>query len=161
MDFDRLLGLDLVRRIVCRKRHLRWIELVRTRDAFRRESSETDRRSGLCPGEGRDSEKDARADAIRDEIRSMGYEVRDTLTGTLVLPAPAWANDEGTIASSDDVESFAGRAGEVEFTVSIVARQGWRNSSAVWLRCVTGRAVFARRSSWSTTGSRGLWSASR
>jgi cysteinyl-tRNA synthetase len=132
MDFDRLLGFDLVRSDRVPQAPAAVEELVRTRHALRRESSETDRRSGLCPGEGRDSEKDARADAIRDAIRSMGYEVRDTLTGTRVLPAPAWANDEGTISSSDEVESFAGRVDEVEFTISIVAREGWQELE----RCV-------------------------
>jgi cysteinyl-tRNA synthetase len=124
MDFDRLLGLDLVSREHVPEMPGAVVDLVKVRDALRRQSLETDRRSGLCPGEGRDGGQDARADAIRDEVRAMGYEVRDTPAGTQLLPAPAWAKDEGTISSSRDVDSLLQEPPEFDFTISIVARQG-------------------------------------
>jgi cysteinyl-tRNA synthetase len=106
MDFDRLLGLDLLATPAVEPPAGEVEELVRERQALRREGSYEE------------------ADAIRERIRGMGYEVRDMGETTKVVREPQWAKAAPTISSSHDVESLLGRADEVEFTVSIVAREG-------------------------------------
>ena len=106
MDFDRLLGLDLVK--VDRPPDLPTeVEAtLRERQALRRSNSYQ------------------RADEIRSRIIARDYEVRDTAAGTEAWPVPAWAREEASIASSRDVASLLEGPDEVEFTISIVARQG-------------------------------------
>jgi cysteinyl-tRNA synthetase len=106
MDFDRLLGLDLLSAPATEEPSRELADLLRERQALRQKGSYDE------------------ADAIRDRIRAMDCEVRDLGDTTKLLPKPQWAKAGATISSSDDVESLVGRADEVEFTVSIVAREG-------------------------------------
>src|SRR3972149_114417 len=106
MDFDRLLGLDLLAKPAIEAPGREVEELLREREALRRERSYEE------------------ADSIRERVREMGYEVRDMGETTKALPAPRWAKAASIISSSDGVASLLGRADEVEFTISIAARQG-------------------------------------
>ncbi|MEX0801253.1 MAG: cysteine--tRNA ligase [Dehalococcoidia bacterium] len=106
MDFDRLLGLDLVQSSAELKQPSRIAELVRKRDETRR------------------AEDYARADDMRERVLAAGYEVRDTVTGTKVLPLPRWAREQAPISASGDVESLLEAPPELDFTVGVVARDG-------------------------------------
>ena len=66
----------------------------------------------------------ARADVMRGRLQEMGYELRDTLAGTQAWPLPVWMQEEPNISSSADVDSLLGQPEDLDFTVSIVARQG-------------------------------------
>ncbi len=106
MDFDRLLGLDLLASpaVVSVPREAE--DLSRERQSLRLNKSYID------------------ADAIREKLRGMGYEVRDSRSGTTVLPVPAWTSGDAAISSSGDVDSLLGQPESVEFTVSVVAQHG-------------------------------------
>jgi cysteinyl-tRNA synthetase len=106
MDFDRLLGLDLLApaAAVIPSREIE--NLVRGRHTLRLGKSYEE------------------ADDIRERIRSMGYEVRDGRDGTVVLPFPGWARTANTISSSGEIESLLDAPDVFDFTISIVARQG-------------------------------------
>jgi GT2 family glycosyltransferase len=106
MDFDRLLGLDLLAAPAVEAPPREVADLLRERQGLRQKGSYVE------------------ADAIRERIRAMDYEVRDLGGTTKLLPKPQWAKTAVTISSSDDVESMIESADEVEFTVSIVAREG-------------------------------------
>lgn len=121
MDFDRLLGLDLLAPPAAEAASHEVGELVRERHALRLNKSYVE------------------ADAIRERIQGMGYEVRDARGSTSVVPAPAWARAAPAISSSADVESLLGQPDAVEFTISIVARQG----CAELERCLTSARQWA------------------
>jgi cysteinyl-tRNA synthetase len=106
MDFDRLLGLDLLAPPAVEAPAPEVEGLLRERQSLRQERSYE------------------RADAIREEILERGYEVRDAGEGTMILRQPQWARHTATISSSQDVESLLGSVDETDFTISIVAREG-------------------------------------
>jgi cysteinyl-tRNA synthetase len=106
MDFDRLLGLDLVPPTPA-------VDLPAEIDAFLAQRREL-RAAGSF----------TEADALRERVSSAGYEVRDTRAATLVLAAPAWNRSDKVIAGSQDVDSRLDEPGELPLTVCIVARQG-------------------------------------
>jgi len=121
MDFDRLLGLDLLASPAVEAAPREVEDLVRERHALRLNKSY------------------AEADVIRERILAMGCEIRDAREVTNVVPAPAWARVAPAISSSGDVESLLGQPDEVEFTISIVARQG----CAELERCLTSARGWA------------------
>jgi cysteinyl-tRNA synthetase len=106
MDFDRLLGLDLLAPLAVEAPAREVESLAYERQELRREKSYE------------------RADALREEIRERGYEVRDKGEGTLILRQPQWVKRTATISSSQDVDSCLGKPDEVDFTISLVARDG-------------------------------------
>ena len=106
MDFDRLLGLELLKPEPRIEPATEVRQLLGERAAARS--------SGDYP----------RADELRSQILAMGYEVRDARPGTLALPVPGWAGEAATISSSRDVESLLEGPPEVEFTLSVTASQG-------------------------------------
>jgi cysteinyl-tRNA synthetase len=106
MDFDRLLGLDLVQAESP-------VDLPGEIEAFLRERREA-----------RESRDYARADELRSQVVSRGFEVRDSPTRSLGLRQPAWRNAEPVIAASEDVDSRLNEPEAKPFTVCIVARQG-------------------------------------
>ncbi|MEO8456671.1 MAG: cysteine--tRNA ligase [Chloroflexota bacterium] len=116
LDFDRLLGLDLGRQ-PARPESLgsEVAEIVRARSGLRK------------------SKQYAEADALRAQLIDAGYEVQDRGATTVVTPKSEWRRAEPQISSSDDVDSLLSREPALEFTVSIVARQG----CAELERCVT------------------------
>lgn len=105
VDFDRLLGLDLQRTAA----------LPDVSDELRAMLSE---RNGL-----RASHEYARADAIRADLRTAGYEVRDMPRASIALPTPPYEIDE-SVSSSKDVDSLLDEPERVDFTISVVAREG-------------------------------------
>ena len=107
MDFDRLLGLDLVAPPVKASVPSEVTVLAERRQELRRRKEYTE------------------ADSVRDEIRRMGFEVRDGHTGAALLPVPGWAADGGRISSSGEVSSLLDRPDEAAFTIGIVTRRGW------------------------------------
>src|SRR5712692_10229404 len=108
MDFDRLLGLDLVRPEPVLELPAEVENRLRTRAALRQQKQYE------------------QADAIRAQLRALAYEVRDAQSGTLAVLLPAWARDEYNISSSHDVDSLLDEPPQLDFTISIVARQGCR-----------------------------------
>jgi cysteinyl-tRNA synthetase len=106
MDFDRLLGLELVRvdRVEAPSKQV--AAMLKERAELRR------------------AKDYAHADSIRSELRDSGTEVRDTRTGPLVCPLPAWRTNSGELSSSSDVDSLLSDEPELDFTVSIAARRG-------------------------------------
>ena len=106
MDFDRLLGLDLVKVDRPPDPSGEVAALLSQRGTFRRRGSY------------------AEADALRSQVIAMGYEVLDTPTGTQAWPLPAWAREEASISSSRDVASLLEEPEAVDLTISVVARQG-------------------------------------
>ena len=120
MDFDRLLGLELLRAEPM-------AEALPLIDAVRRERHVA-----------RVAKDYARADHLRDEVRAMGYEVRDGRRSTVVLPVPLWHLKEANISSSHDVDSLLEGPAELDFTVSIAARQG----CAELERCISSVIAF-------------------
>ncbi|MFQ5471739.1 MAG: glycosyltransferase, partial [Dehalococcoidia bacterium] len=105
IDFDRLLGLDLLRADPVPEVSSEIRAILSDRAELRRKRSFVD------------------ADAARGAICDKGYEVRDTKRGSLALPRPQWASDE-SISSSGDVASFLEEPERVDVTVSVVARHG-------------------------------------
>ncbi|MEE8346504.1 MAG: cysteine--tRNA ligase [Dehalococcoidia bacterium] len=106
MDFDRLLGLDLVQPVRAPQLPVKVQELVRERGRLRRAQNYRD------------------ADEMREKIIGQDMEVRDTSAGTVVLPAPMWARGQETISTSGDVMSLLEGPADLDFTVGVVARQG-------------------------------------
>ncbi len=106
MDFDRLLGLDLLKTQPQPSLPAPIAALVKMRRGLRQQG------------------EFARADAIRDELLTDGYEVRDTRSGTEVCLRAPWLDRGPQISSSRDVESLLLRAADLDFTISIVASQG-------------------------------------
>jgi len=106
MDFDRLLGLDLLRASRAEALPPPIAASVRERHALRK------------------LKKWSAADALRARIWAEGYEVRDLAGATAVLPIPRWTLESPGISASEDVDSLLDEDAGVEFTVSIVARRG-------------------------------------
>ncbi|TMB69996.1 MAG: cysteine--tRNA ligase [Chloroflexi bacterium] len=122
MDFDRVLGFDLVAPMPSAPAIPTEVKsLARERDELRR-------RKGY-----------PEADAIRERIRGVGYEARDSKNGTALVRIPAWARMDEAISSSGDVNSFLNEPDTVEFTVGIVARRG----CAELERCITSARRWA------------------
>ena len=106
MDFDRLLGLDLAMPAPVPAIPNEIAARVRQRHEHRL------------------AKRWEPADSIRAEVLDAGFELRDSRSGTTVLPLPAWKHDEGNIASSTDVSSLLEEKPDLEFTVGVVARRG-------------------------------------
>jgi len=106
MDFDRVLGLDLVARSPSTSVPIDVEALSRERNELRRRKAYRE------------------ADAIRERIRGMGYEVRDAKSGGAVLAIPEWARADAAISSSADVDSHLSERDSVDFTIGVVARRG-------------------------------------
>jgi cysteinyl-tRNA synthetase len=114
-DFDRLLGLDLARPLARNKLLADVIDLIRQCHFARRAGDY------------------AKADALRSEIISQGYVVRQSASSTVAIPVPGWQTGESSISSSGDVDSLLQENPRLEYTVSIVARRGCEELE----RCVT------------------------
>jgi cysteinyl-tRNA synthetase len=106
MDFDRLLGLDLLTPKAPAGPPREVEALVAERHKLRHTRAYVE------------------ADSVRDRIRGMGYEVHDRREDTTVLPVPAWERAAATVSSSSDVRSLLSEPDTLEFTIGIVARQG-------------------------------------
>ncbi len=106
MDFDRLLGLELMPADA-------GYDLPGKIEAFLSERLEV-----------RAARDFAASDSLRDRVIAAGYEVRDANTSTLALPALTWKRSKGDIAGSDDVDSRLDEPEQIPFTVCIVARRG-------------------------------------
>jgi len=104
LDFDRVLGLGLDRPAEAPSLPAEVELLRRERDALR--------------AQGRWAE----ADRLRLRLGEMGYEVRDTRSGTAVVPRPRWLAQPGTISRSSDVPSIIQQPPTLEFSVSLLAR---------------------------------------
>ena len=126
MDFDRLLGFDLVQPRARPELPAAIEALVRERDLSRRAAAggAGGRRSRAKTRSAASTEAYARADEIRRQIIARGYEVRDTSSGTVVLPMPLWARPDETISASYEVGSLLDRPEEMDWTVSLTAREG-------------------------------------
>ena len=107
LDFDRLLGFDLGRQ-PARPEALpsEIAALVRERTALRA------------------AKQFEAADVVREQLIAAGYQVQDRADMTVAIAVPDWRRAEPAISSSDDVDSLLAREPALEFTVSIVARQG-------------------------------------
>jgi cysteinyl-tRNA synthetase len=107
MDFDRVLGFDLVARATTGPEVPGEIQtLVDERSELRRRKAYPE------------------ADAIRERLRTMGYEARDAKGKTALYPIPAWSGQDAAISSSGDVDSLLAEPDSVDFTVGLVARRG-------------------------------------
>jgi cysteinyl-tRNA synthetase len=106
MDFDRLIGLDLVAPPVKAVIPADVTILAEQRQELRRRKVYDE------------------ADAIRDRIRSMGFEVQDGHKGSALLPVHSWEAGGDKISSSADVPSLIHEPTTAEFTVGIVAHRG-------------------------------------
>jgi cysteinyl-tRNA synthetase len=115
MDFDRLLGLDLAAPQRDPEPQKEVQDIVRERHALRQ------------------ARRYEEADALRNHVLALGYEVRDGRGGTAAIAYPAWRRDEGSIASSQDVGSRLEQTSDLEFTVVVVAQRGCPELQ----RCVT------------------------
>jgi cysteinyl-tRNA synthetase len=116
MDFDRLLGLDLVQPVRPDPPDAAIEELLRERDGLRRAADY------------------AAADRIREQVVAQGFEVRDSHRGTFAVPLPVWARAAEAISTSGDVESLLEGAPDLDFTIGVVAREGCEELE----RCVSG-----------------------
>jgi cysteinyl-tRNA synthetase len=105
MDFDRLLGLDLMRVSQPQSLSKAVAKLLGERETMRKAGDYV------------------RADGVRAELRRTRIEVRDTAMGTRALAIPAWRDDD-SISSSRDVDSRLSEKPLLEYTVSITARSG-------------------------------------
>jgi cysteinyl-tRNA synthetase len=106
IDFDRLLGLDLVQPVHRPELPAGIEEMIRDRDRLRR------------------AQEFPPADEIREKVIAQNLEVRDTGSVTIVTPAPEWAQGHAVISTSRDVESLLDEPAELDFTVGVVAREG-------------------------------------
>ncbi len=122
MDFDRVLGFDLVARGPSAFAFPIEVE------ALARERTELRRRKAY-----------PEADAIRERIRGMRYEVRDAKGGTAIIAIPVWAEPDPAISSSGDVDSHLSEPDRVDFTIGIVARRGCEELE----RCLTSVSQWA------------------
>jgi len=105
MDFDRLLGLDLLKTEPVRDISSEIRTALSARDGLRKKKIYAD------------------ADAARTQVIECGFEVRDTRRGSQALPLPPWVLDD-SISSSNDVDSLLEEPERVDVTVSVVARNG-------------------------------------
>lgn len=105
VDFDRLLGLDLLRTEPLPEVSTEIRTLLAERQPLRK------------------AREYVQADAIRTRIEDRGYEVRDGGAGSLAIAIPPWATDE-TVSSSDDVDWLLEEPEQAAFTISVVAREG-------------------------------------
>jgi len=122
MDFDRVLGLELVAPRPSAS------AIPVDAEALAHERSESRRRKAY-----------PEADSIRERIRRMGYEVRDAKGKTALVPIPVWAKAEAAISSSGDVDSLLAEPNSVDFTIGIVARRGCEELE----RCLTSSLRWA------------------
>jgi cysteinyl-tRNA synthetase len=106
MDFDRLLGLDLIRQPAQPPVPADVAALLEERDALRKRRAFRE------------------ADSIRERVRGMGYELRDTRSGSKAVELSAWLAFAETISSSGDVSSRLRDPDEVEFTIGVEAHRG-------------------------------------
>jgi GT2 family glycosyltransferase len=125
LDFDRLLGLDLARPIQPAPIPVEVAVLLRERHGLRRQKLY------------------AQADEIRSRVLDRGFQVHDHRDSTTVLPIPIWQKEDHGISSSGDVDSLIDEHPLVDWTVSVVARQGCPELD----RCVSSirRALGNRR----------------
>ena len=105
MDFDRLLGLDLLKTEPVRDVSSEIRTALSTRDGLRKKKIYAD------------------ADVARAQVIESGFEVRDTRKGSQALPLPQWALDD-SISPSKDVDSLLEEPEQVDVTVSVVASNG-------------------------------------
>jgi GT2 family glycosyltransferase len=124
MDFDRVLGLDLMRPAVSSP--------IPADVSLLAQERETLRSRGAFP----------EADLVRQRVRAMGYELRDTKAGTRIVPVPKWLASPRAISSSGEVPSRLDEPDEVEFTIGVVARRGAHELS----RCVQAARRYATES---------------
>jgi len=106
MDFDRLLGLDLVQPVHPQELPGGIQEMVRERERLRQ------------------AHRYPPADEIRERVVARGFEVRDAPSGSVVLPLREWARAQEAISASGEVESLLEGPAELDFTVGVVAREG-------------------------------------
>jgi len=106
MDFDRLLGLDLVQPARPPQPNAAIEEPLRERDGLRRAADY------------------GAADRIREKVVAQSFEVRDSRRGTFAVPLPLWARSAEAISTSADVESLLEGSPDLDFTIGIVAREG-------------------------------------
>jgi cysteinyl-tRNA synthetase len=106
MDFDRLLGLDLMRADPEPEIPDGVDDIMLERHAYRQQKQYEE------------------ADVARGQLRALGYEVRDARARSEARLLPAWTKEETSISSSRDVGSLLQEPPEFDFTISIVARQG-------------------------------------
>lgn len=114
---DRVLGLDLER----------WPEVVRDLDEGHLKilaERETERKKGNY----------SKADILRDQLNSMGVEVRDLPAGTILVrrSRAEWKGATREISSSSEVPYLIEKPPVYDFTVSLVA---WNNGPDI-LRCI-------------------------
>ena len=107
-DFDRLLGLNLIQADSLPQPSEEAGHLAAERDVLR------------------DQERYRESDPLRARIRALGYEIQDGRVGSRLYPLPLWALEADRISSSQDVVSRLEKPAELDWTVSIVARQGCR-----------------------------------
>lgn len=105
VDFDRLLGLDLLRSEPLPAVSTEIRTLLAERQPLRA------------------AKEYVRADGIRTAIEDKGYEVRDGMSGSVAIATPPWATDE-SVSSSEDVDSLLEEPERAAFTISVVAREG-------------------------------------
>ncbi len=106
MDFDRLLGLDLVQTIHPQELPGEIPEMMAERERLRQ--------AGRYPP----------ADEIRERVIARGFEVRDAPRGSVIMPLPKWARAQESVSASREVESLLRGPAELDFTVGVVAREG-------------------------------------
>jgi cysteinyl-tRNA synthetase len=106
MDFDRLLGLDLVQPVRPPRPDAATEEMLKERNGLRRARD-------YVP-----------ADGIRQKVVAGGFEVRDSRRGTSAVPLPLWARGAEAISTSADVESLLEGPPDLDFTIGLVAREG-------------------------------------
>ena len=106
MDFDRLLGLELM-------------DGPKPFEATEELERLLEERAELRNGGSYE-----RADEVREQIRAMGFQVCDKRVGTHVFRVPEWVQTSGSISASRDVDSLLEEPGDLKYTVSIVASQG-------------------------------------
>jgi cysteinyl-tRNA synthetase len=106
MDFDRLLGLDLVQPARPPRPDAAIEGLLRGREGLRRAGDYV------------------AADAVREKVHAQGFEVRDGRRGTVAVQRPLWARSAEAISTSEDVESLLEGSPELDFTIGVVAREG-------------------------------------
>jgi cysteinyl-tRNA synthetase len=129
MDFDRLLGLDLMGSPVKASIPSAVTVLAEQRQELRRRKMFVE------------------ADTIRDRIRGMGYEVQDGHTGAALLPVRAWVDGGDKVASSADLPSLLDQPSSREFTIGIVAQRGWYelrrclDSARDWARVASAEMI--------------------
>ena len=106
MDFDRLLGLELMD-------GPRPFEATEELERLLAERAELRSAGSYEP-----------ADEIRVRIRAMGFEVCDKRVGTHVFRVPEWVQGSGSISASADVDPLLEKPGELKYTVRNVPSQG-------------------------------------